>query len=261
MSSLRVTTALQRATWLAVTGWQAEGVLAHDETLPGVRFAVTDRRGGVSGGPYAELDLARHVGDEAAAVELNRDRLASVLGVDAIAWMEQVHGRQVAVVEAAQEPPPQADALVTATRGLALAVLVADCTPVLAADARAGVVGVAHAGRKGLALEVVPAMLARMRELGATEITARVGPAICGRCYPVPAQLQDEVAAGVPEARATAADGSPALDIPAGVTAQLIAHGATVTRVPGCSAEDPALYSYRRDGGVTGRYAGLVWLT
>lgn len=240
---------------------QADGVLAHDETLPGVRFAVTDRWGGTSSGPYAELDLARHVGDDAAVVEANRDRLATALGVSGIAWMEQVHGRQVAVVEAPQEPPLQADALVTTVRGLALAVLVADCTPVLAADAAAGVVGVAHAGRKGLALEVVPAMLAAMRELGATAITARVGPAICGRCYPVPAAMQEEVLAVVPEARATAADGSPALDIPAGVAAQLLAHGATVTRVPGCSAEDPALYSYRRDGGTTGRYAGLAWLT
>jgi YfiH family protein len=236
-------------------------VLAHDETLPGVRFAITDRTGGVSEGPYAELDLALHVGDDAAAVAANRDRLAAALGVTGIAWMEQVHGREVAVVDAPQDPPPQADALVTTVRGLALAVLVADCTPVLAADPAAGVVGVAHAGRKGLALEVVPALLARMRELGAADITARVGPAICGRCYPVPAAMQEEVASGVSEARATAADGSPSLDIPAGVAAQLRAQGAQVTRVPGCSAEQPALYSYRRDGGTTGRYAGLVWLT
>lgn len=235
-------------------------MLAHDETLPGSRFAVTDRDGGVSAAPYAELNLATHVGDDPAAVMANRARLAEALGVTGIAWMEQVHGRQVAVVAGPQEPPPQADALVTTTSGLALAVLVADCTPVLAADPQAGVVGVAHAGRKGLALGVVPAMLAAMRELGAAAITARVGPAICGRCYPVPAVMQEEVAALVPQARAGAADGTPALDIPAGVTAQLLAEGVDVQRIPGCSAEEPGLYSYRRDAGTTGRYAGLVWL-
>lgn len=235
-------------------------MLGYEETLPGARFAVTDRYGGVSSAPYGELDLALHVGDDPAAVTENRRRLAAALGVPAVAWMEQVHGREVAVVDAPQDPPPQVDALVTRTPGLALAVLVADCTPVLAADPAAGVVGVAHAGRNGLALGVAVAMVDAMRDLGAERITARIGPAICSRCYPVPAALQQEVAAAVPEARAVAADGSPALDIPAGVEAQLRASGVAAVRLPGCSAEEPALYSYRRDAGRTGRYAGLAWL-
>ncbi|MDX6198337.1 MAG: purine-nucleoside/S-methyl-5-thioadenosine phosphorylase / adenosine deaminase [Actinomycetota bacterium] len=235
-------------------------MLCHDETLPGVRFAVTDRYGGVSAAPYAELNLATHVGDDPAAVIENRRRVTAALDVP-ISWLDQVHGVTVAVVSGLLDPPPQADAQVTRSRGLALGVLVADCTPVLAADPAAGVVGVAHAGRKGLALGVVPAMLRAMAEQGATEIVARVGPSVCGRCYPVPAEMQAEIVRAVPGARSVAADGSPALEIAAGVVDQLTAPGVTVEWLPACSVESPDLFSYRRDGGCTGRYAGLAWLT
>jgi YfiH family protein len=233
-------------------------VLCHDESLGGVRFAFTDRHGGVSAAPYDSLNLATHVHDDPAAVAENRTRLTAQLGVP-IAWMQQVHGVTVAVVDDPRDPPPTADALVTTARGVALGVLVADCTPVLAADEAAGVVGVAHAGRKGLALGVVPALLAAMARVGATDIVARVGPSVCGRCYPVPADLQEDVARVVPGARSLAHDGSPSLEIAAGVVDQLTSAGVTVDWLPECSAEEPALFSYRRDGGVTGRYAGLVW--
>jgi YfiH family protein len=234
-------------------------VLCHDESLPGVRFAFTDRYGGVSAPPYDALNLATHVGDDPAAVAANRARLTTELGVP-VAWMTQVHGVTVATVDGPGDPPPEADALVTRTRGLALGVLVADCTPVLAADPAAGVVGVAHAGRKGLALGVVPALLDAMAQAGATDVVARVGPSVCGRCYPVPADMQDEVSRAVPGARSVAADGSPSLEIAAGVVDQLTAAGVTVEWLPECSVESPSLFSYRRDAGVTGRYAGLVWL-
>ena len=234
-------------------------MLRHDEDLGGVRFAVTDRWGGASTAPYDELDLALHVGDDPSAVATNRARLVAALGVERIAWMNQVHGREVALV-GRDADVPTADALVTRERGVALAALVADCTPVLAADPAAGVVGVAHAGRKGLALDVAGAMVDAMRELGAVDITARIGPSICPGCYPVPLELREEVAAVAPAARSTARDGSPALDIVAGVAAQLAEHGVDVQRVDGCPAEDPDLFSYRRDAGRTGRYAGLAWL-
>jgi copper oxidase (laccase) domain-containing protein len=99
-----------------------------------------------------------------------------------------------------------------------------------------------------------------MRRHGAREIVARVGPSVCGRCYPVPAQMQAEVVRAVPGARSTAVDGSPSLEIAAGVVDQLTAEGVAVEWLPDCSVENPALFSYRRDGGVTGRYAGLVWV-
>jgi YfiH family protein len=234
-------------------------VLRHDESLGPVRFALTDRHGGVSAPPYDTLNLAVHVGDEPEHVAENRARLAATIGVP-IAWMDQVHGVDVAVVEEPAAVPPRVDALVTRRRDLALAVLVADCTPVLAADPVAGVVGVAHAGRKGLALGVVPALLDAMAREGARDVVARVGPSICGRCYPVPAGMREEVAQVAPGARSVAEDGSPSLEIAAAVVDQLTAAGAAVEWLPECSVEDAALYSYRRDGGTTGRYAGLVWL-
>ncbi|MCA1693404.1 MAG: peptidoglycan editing factor PgeF [Actinobacteria bacterium] len=225
-----------------------------------VRFAVSDRGGGTSGPPYDSLNLALHVGDDPRAVAVNRSRLAAALGVVSIVWMEQVHGRTVAVVDRAHEVPPVADALVTRRRGLALAVLVADCTPVLVADPDAGVIGVAHAGRRGLAAGVVPALVAAMVEQGGQHLQARIGPSICARCYPVPAKLQAEVAGVVPAARARTRDGSPALAISLGVRAQLTAAGVAVQTLPGCSAEDSTLFSYRRADGRTGRYGGFAWL-
>ena len=179
-------------------------VLTYDEVAGGARFAVTGRTGGVSPAPYDGLNLAQHVGDDPECVARNRALLGRTVGVEAIAWMNQVHGAEVAVVDR-PGPPPTADALVTRTRGLALAVLVADCTPVLVADATAGVVGVAHAGRRGLVDAVVPALLLTMRELGARELVARFGPSICPRCYPVPEALRAEVAGARPEAWAVSA--------------------------------------------------------
>jgi hypothetical protein len=123
-------------------------VLRYEEDLAGARFALTDRLGGVSADPYAEFNLARHVGDDTDAVEENRRHLARRIGLpaDRVVFMNQVHGSEVAVIEHPDPArPPEADGLVTRTADVALAVLVADCVPVLLADARTGVVGVAHA--------------------------------------------------------------------------------------------------------------------
>jgi YfiH family protein len=178
--------------------------------------------------------------------------------------MSQVHGTTVVVVDgpASGGPAPEADALVTAAPGLALVVLVADCAPVLLADPTAGVVAVAHAGRRGMAGGIVAATLDAMRSLGAQpgSTSALVGPAICGRCYEVPEDLQAEVTAIEPAARSTTRSGTAGLDIRAGVVAQLEAAGVASTEVdPTCTAEAAWLYSHRRDG-VTGRFAGLVCL-
>ncbi|TDD62586.1 polyphenol oxidase family protein, partial [Actinomadura rubrisoli] len=154
------------------------------------------------------------------------------------------------------------DAIVTTVPGLALAVLVADCAPVLLADPAAGVVGAAHSGRPGTAAGVVPALVKRMCERGAdpARIAAAIGPAACGGCYEVPAVMRDEVAAVVPAAYATTSKGTPGLDIRAGIAAQLAAEGVADVRVdPRCTIESPELFSYRRDGR-TGRFAGYVWL-
>ncbi|WP_443080482.1 peptidoglycan editing factor PgeF [Streptomyces sp. PTD5-9] len=230
-------------------------------------FAFTDRWGGVSAAPYEELNLGGAVGDDPAAVLANRERAARSLGLDParVVWMNQVHGRDVAVVDgpwADASDIPAVDALVTARRGLALAVLTADCTPVLLADPVAGIAAAAHAGRPGLVAGVVPAAVAAMTALGAdvSRIVARTGPAVCGRCYEVPAPMRAEVAAAVPAAWSETSWGTPAVDVTAGVHAQLDAVGVTDRQAsPVCTLESGDHFSYRRDR-TTGRLAGYVWL-
>ena len=140
--------------------------------------------------------------------------------------MSQVHGNTVAYAD--PDHAPEADGLVCDQLGVALIVRVADCVPVLLADPARGVIGAAHAGRQGLLLDVVSLTVARMRRLGAEDIQAWVGPRVCGSCYEVPPDMQREVLAVVPEAEAVSAQGTPALDIGAGVIAQLRAGGVAV---------------------------------
>ncbi|XIE78198.1 peptidoglycan editing factor PgeF [Streptomyces sp. SBR177] len=232
----------------------------------GAHFAFTDRWGGVSAVPYEELNLGGAVGDEPEAVRANRARAAGALGLDParVVWMNQVHGAGVAVVDGpwAEGPVPAVDALVTATRGLALAVLTADCVPVLLADPVAGVVAAAHAGRPGMVAGVVPAAVEAMAGLGAepSRITARTGPSVCGRCYEVPEAMRAEVAAVEPAAYAETSWGTPAVDVGAGVRAQLERLGVRDVEDAGvCTLESRDHYSYRRDR-TTGRLAGYVWL-
>ncbi|MGB7818192.1 MAG: polyphenol oxidase family protein, partial [Ornithinibacter sp.] len=136
---------------------------------------------------------------------------------------------------------------------------VADCVPVLLADPGAGVVAAVHAGRLGMVGGVVMRALDTMRELGARQIDAVVGPSVCPRCYEVPEAMRDEVAVVSPVSAAVSWTGTAALDVASGVVDQLAGGGAVVRWLPGCAREDPTLYSHRRDG-TTGRFAGLVLL-
>src|ERR671929_171380 len=229
------------------------------------RRVVTDRRGGRSASPYDSFNLGAHVGDRPEDVAANRERLARELGVpgERLVWMTQVHGDGVAVVDGPRDAPvPDTDALVTASPGLVLCVLVADCVPVLLADAAAGVVAAVHAGREGVRRGVVPAALAAMTGLGArpADVEALLGPAVCGLDYEVPAAMQAEVAAVAPAAAVRTRQGTPGLDLRAGIAEGLRAAGVRqVVHDPRCTVEDPRLFSHRRDG-VTGRQAGLIWL-
>ncbi|MBY8865214.1 MULTISPECIES: peptidoglycan editing factor PgeF [Streptomyces] len=241
-------------------------MIGQHDTVSGAHFAFTDRWGGVSAVPYEELNLGGAVGDDPAAVRANRELAAKSLGLDParVVWMNQVHGDDVAVVDGpwTTDPAPPVDGLVTAVRGLALAVLTADCVPVLLADPVAGVVAAAHAGRPGMVKGVVPAAVEAMRSLGAepARIVARTGPAVCGRCYEVPEAMRAEVAAVEPAAHAETSWGTPALDVGAGVHAQLERLGVhDRERSPVCTRESADHFSYRRDR-TTGRLAGYVWL-
>ena len=235
-------------------------MLLHPERVGRTACAFTTREGGVSTGPYAALNLGDHVGDDPAAVDENRRRTAEAAGVEHLVLARQVHGTDVVEVTGPWEgEAPAADALVTRTPGVAVGMMVADCTPVVLLAPREGVVGVAHAGRKGMQGGVALALVQAVRDLGGTELVGRVGPSICPRCYEVPLALREEVAAAVPEARSVTRSGTPSLDVAGGVLAQLAPHCRDLAQLPGCPAEDPALFSYRRDG-VTGRYAGLAWV-
>jgi polyphenol oxidase len=222
--------------------------------------AFTDTRAG---------NLALHVGDNPDEVLHRRELLEreAGLGAGGFRFMNQVHGNDVAFIGAA-EGHPTADAMVS--HGVPLAVMVADCVPVVLVGERldapgdageAGVspvFGVVHAGRPGVAKGVVPAAVREMRAAGASRIAAWVGPSICGACYEVPAGMRDDVAAGVPAAWSTTSWGTPGLDLPAGVRSQLAAEDVRVEYSGPCTLENEGLFSYRRSRHA-GRFAGLVW--
>ncbi|MGL5815974.1 MAG: peptidoglycan editing factor PgeF [Phycicoccus sp.] len=225
------------------------------ESSPVAVRAFSTRSGGVSRGRYASLNLGAHVGDDPGAVVENRGRLAA--SVDRpVVYMDQCHGGDVAVVEGVPREPPRCDGMVTVEPGLALAVLVADCVPVLLASAE-GVVAAVHAGRPGVVARVVPQAIAAMHDLGATEIDAVVGPSVCGRCYEVPEQLRQTVAEAHPVAATVSWTGTPSVDVGAAVVDQLRDARVAIRWMPGCTRESPELFSYRRDGS-TGRFAGVV---
>lgn len=233
------------------------------EDLGGARIAFTDRNGGVSESPYGSLNLSSVTGDRPARVTANWELVCQALGVGAeqLAIMRCVHGNDVLeLTEPPQRTRPAVDGLVTRTPGVVLVALVADCAPVMLVDAKARIVGAAHAGRPGLAAGIVAATVERMRSYGADSIVARVGPCVCGECYEVPQTMQDEIASAVPAARSTTRWGTPGLDIGHGVLAQLTDLGIEAAHLPICTMESPDLYSHRRDGRRTGRMAGLVWL-
>ncbi|MGW4605174.1 peptidoglycan editing factor PgeF [Streptomyces sp. NPDC004532] len=241
-------------------------MIGQRDTVSGAHFAFTDRWGGVSAAPYEELNLGGAVGDDPGTVRTNRELAAKSLGLDPVrvVWMNQVHGADVAVVDEpwGEKPVPEVDAIVTVRRGLALAVLTADCTPVLLADPVAGVAAAAHAGRPGMVAGVVPAAVRAMTELGAepSRIVTRTGPAVCGRCYEVPESMRAEVSAVEPRAHAETSWGTPAVDVSAGVHAQLERLGVhDRVQSPVCTLESVDHFSYRRDR-TTGRLAGYVWL-
>jgi polyphenol oxidase len=230
-------------------------VFVWKDATAGVLRALTGRSGGVSEGPWAGLNLGDHVGDDPGAVTENRRRLAEAVRRPVV-YMRQCHGGDVAVVDEVPATAPQCDGVVTANAALALAVLVADCVPVLLTSPE-GVVAAVHAGRPGLVAGVVPRTVTVMREQGAGAIEAVVGPSVCGRCYEVPDEMRELAAGAQPVAATVSWTGTAAVDVAAGVVAQLREAGAGVRWVPGCTREDDDLYSYRRDR-TTGRFAGVV---
>ena len=221
--------------------------------LGSAHVLFTTRRGGGSTGPYAALDLGATYGEPPPAVLANRRALAARLAVT-LAWGHQVHGRHVAVAPGADA---EADGQATSTPGVAAMVMVADCVPV--ALAGEGAVAMLHAGWRGLASGVVEAGVERLRELGVRgRLSAAVGPGAGPCCY----EVGDEVRAAF-AGHGSAVRRGRHLDLKAVAARELERAGVhDVHDVGLCTiCSDPSLFfSHRRDGGVTGRQAGLAWL-
>ena len=214
----------------------------------------TTRRNGASLAPFESLNLAQHVGDNRETVARNRELLAKITGP--VQFMNQVHGDEVVEVKTLIDDPT-ADALITTEPGIALAVMVADCIPLLLSSTT--VVSAVHVGRRGLMNSVAMRAVEAMRALGAGQIHAQLGASICGRCYEVPQELADEVIAKHPVASSLTNNLTPALDLPRALIADLLAMGVTYEASPICTLENDEYFSYRRHN-ITGRNAGVVWL-
>jgi purine-nucleoside/S-methyl-5'-thioadenosine phosphorylase / adenosine deaminase len=208
--------------------------------LPGGTALFTTRRGGVSEGPYASLNLGLWTDDDPGCVQLNRERVQAQAGASRLAQGRQVHGTRVVVDAQGVE---EADGQVTTARGVAAVVLVADCLPVALVGRKAA--GVVHAGWRGLAGGVLEEGVAAC---GA--VAAAIGPGIGPCCY----EVGDDV-------RAVFGTSEPTLDLKAIARARLEAAG--VGEVHDCglctSCDAERFFSHRRDRGVTGRQAGLAW--
>ena len=211
----------------------------------------------MSQGPYSSLNLGYHVGDEISDVDENRRKLTEIFG--STIYMNQIHGDTVILVDAALSTTPRADALVTQEKNISLAVLVADCIPVLLWDQNTSCVAAAHVGRRGLVNGIALKVVDVMAKLGSQGITAEFGPSICGNCYEVGEDVFRQVTSTHPKAAFRAAKFDFALDLPGALTSALEELGVDVINSNICTVESKSHFSYRRDG-ITGRSAGVISL-
>jgi hypothetical protein len=234
--------------------------------LPGARALFTTRRGGCSVGPYATLNLGRLTDDDPVHVDRNRAHLVGALGVE-VTPIRQVHGADVIRLGGGERPPdgpdssdpPEADGQATARPGLAPMVLTADCLPI--AIAGGGAVAVVHAGWRGLAAGVVAEGVRALGELGSgVGLAAAIGPGAGPCCYEVGEEVH--AAFATHPLAVHAGEGGRNIDLKAIAHGQLQAAGvATVHDLGICTICSELFYSHRGDRGVTGRQAGLAWLT
>ena len=211
----------------------------------------TDRRGGSSLGVYESLNLALHVGDDPAIVASNRAQIGSAQ------FMIQVHGDEIVIVDSVTSEVPTCDGLITTKPAISLAVMVADCIPLLLVSKEA--VGAIHVGRAGLVNRIALKAIHTMRSLGSIDIHAILGPSICGACYEVPFEMQQDVMQEHPRAFATTRKGTPGLDLPKALIADLVSAGVSYEASTSCTYEDEMYFSHRRQN-PTGRFAGVISL-
>ena len=215
-------------------------------------FIFTNRIGGVSKAPFDSANLGLHVGDDPFDVSTNRATLDRQIEMP-IVFMNQIHGDTVVLVEDGSAKPT-CDALITTNHRLAIAVMVADCIPLLLKSDVA--VAAVHVGRKGLMNKVARKTIDAMRDLGAEVIHSYIGPSICGNCYEVSEEIFREVCASYPTADSSSRTERFTLDLIAGLKSDL--KDTVLLDLSSCVLEDSHTFSYRRDG-TTGRQAGVIW--
>ena len=225
------------------------------DSLSPLRHGFFTRRGGASSGVFAGLNCGQGSSDQSEVVRINRHRVAEAVGVapDALITAHQVHSADVAVIDAPPKTRPQADAMATATPGLALAVLTADCAPVLFADHESGVIGAAHAGWRGARDGVLEATIDAMEGLGAArgDIHAVIGPTISQPAYEVGPEFLEEFLADDPDNHrffVGGAKGRYHFDLPVYGLHRMRAAGIGVAEwTRHCTYSDPGrFFSYRR---------------
>ncbi|MDD3342837.1 MAG: peptidoglycan editing factor PgeF [Sulfurospirillaceae bacterium] len=224
-----------------------------------MQYCFTNRFGGISKAPYESFNLGLHVNDDASHVAHNRMLLKAQCDVSHVMFMNQVHGDNVVAV-LGHEPVPTCDAMVTNQKGIALAVMVADCIPILIYDPVHEAIGVVHAGRAGSALHIGIRCLEVMHRVYgscAEDMKVWMGPSIGSCCY----EVTKEVTAGL-ETCLQHRDDHLFLDLSAFNRADFLAFGVKQENIVSstiCTCCDSNYFSYRRDK-ITGRFVGVIWL-
>ena len=191
------------------------------------------------------------MGDDPAIVASNRTHIGSAQ------FMNQVHGDEIVIVDSVTSEVPTCDGLITTKPAISLAVMVADCIPLLLVSKEA--VGAIHVGRAGLVNRIALKAIHTMRSLGSIDIHAILGPSICGACYEVPFEMQQDIMQEHPRAFATTRKGTPGLDLPKALIADLVSAGVSYEASTSCTYEDEMYFSHRRQN-PTGRFAGVISL-
>lgn len=232
-----------------------------------VTAGISLRKGGISQAPYASLNLAEHVGDDAKAVATNRKSLFQQTGLKNLYYCRQIHGNCVIDVDntprVSVEDPPEADALISARRGVALGIFTADCVPIFIYDAVTPAIGIAHAGWRGTFARVAVNTLAQMEvSFGTVAANCRVhlGPSIQKCCYTVSAELLAQFA----ERFGNTVHNGTNLNLHAANIHQLIEVGLPASSIsisPLCTAcRTDLFYSHRAENGRTGRMLSFIQL-
>ncbi|WP_440222077.1 peptidoglycan editing factor PgeF [Dokdonella sp. MW10] len=249
---------------VAVAATRGEGFVRPDLLLaPGVHVAVTTRAlAGASHGAYAGFNLGDRCGDQPAAVAANRSALVDLLGLPAPPrWLRQVHGVEVATSGADEGEPPEADAAFADTPGSVLAVLTADCLPIVFASREGRVIAAAHAGWRGLAAGVLEATLMHFA-CAREDVVAWIGPAIGAASYEVGIEVHEAFVGAHPsdaDAFTATRAGHWLCDLEALARARLSRAGLVDVRGGGFDTlRDVRFYSHR-GAAPTGRFATLIW--